>query len=92
MAHIPGLYLKPESFSPSYGRKKMTDTLGYARRSPPVRAISDYLLTDHQPSAIRGEACLRRLERNNYSKTIRLSHVGYGFRLDRALREQMTQQ
>ena len=26
MAHIPGLYLKPESFSPSYGRKKMTDT------------------------------------------------------------------
>ena len=27
MAHIPGLYLKPESFSPSYGRKKMTDTL-----------------------------------------------------------------
>ena len=28
MAHIPGLYLKPESFSPSYGRKKMTDTPG----------------------------------------------------------------
>ena len=27
MAHIPGLYLKPVSFSPSYGRKKMTDTL-----------------------------------------------------------------
>ena len=30
MAHIPGLYLKPESFSPSYGRKKMTDTPDFA--------------------------------------------------------------
>jgi hypothetical protein len=27
LAQIPGLYPKPESFSPSYGRKNLTDTL-----------------------------------------------------------------
>ena len=33
--------------------------LGQARRSPPARAMADYLFKDHKPSAMRGEACLR---------------------------------
>ena len=37
--------------------------LGYARRSPPARAIPDYLFKDHTPSAMQGEACLRGLWR-----------------------------
>jgi len=34
--------------------------------------MADYFFKDHKPSARRGEARLRGLERNNCSKTIRL--------------------
>jgi len=44
--------------------------LGYARRSPPARAMADYLLKDHTPSAMHGEARLRGLYWIVYSKTI----------------------
>ena len=43
MAHIPGLYLKPESFSPSYGRKKMTDT----RSAHLWRTVADRRIMQH---------------------------------------------
>jgi len=43
--------------------------LGYARRSPPARAMADYFFNDHTPSATQGEARLRGRERNSYSKT-----------------------
>ncbi|ABQ91914.1 DNA polymerase, beta domain protein region [Roseiflexus sp. RS-1] len=39
-------------------------------QSPPARATADYVLKDHTPSALRGEARLRGLYRNTYSKTI----------------------
>jgi len=45
--------------------------LGYARRSPPARALPDYFFKDHTPSAMRGEARLRGLYRIISSKTIR---------------------
>ncbi len=45
--------------------------LGYARRSPPARAMADYFFKDHTPSAIQGEARLRGLWRIISSKTIR---------------------
>jgi len=44
--------------------------LGYPGRSPPARAMADYLFKDHKPSARRDEARLRGLERIISSKTI----------------------
>jgi hypothetical protein len=45
--------------------------LGYARRSPPARAMADYFFNDHTPSAMQGEARLRGLWRIISSTTIR---------------------
>jgi len=60
-----------------YAPLAIAQALGYPRRSPPARAIPDYLLKDHKPSAIQGEARLRGLERIMYSKTIsRLAMTG----------------
>ena len=50
---------------------RWAEALGYPGQSPPTRARADYLLKDHKPSAMQGEARLRGPERNNYSKTIR---------------------
>ena len=57
MAHIPGLYLKPESFSPSYGRKKMTDTPTYV--IPQSVAKPDQMCSALccNPSSIRNRPC-----------------------------------
>jgi len=44
--------------------------LGYARRSPPARAMTDYFFKDHELLVIQGEARLHGLERNNDAKTI----------------------
>jgi len=46
------------------------EALGYGMQSPPARAMADYLLKEHKPSASQGEARLCGLERNNDSKTI----------------------
>jgi hypothetical protein len=43
---------------------------GEARLRGLERAVADYLLKDHKPSASQGEARLRGLERIMYSKTI----------------------
>jgi hypothetical protein len=44
--------------------------LGYGMQSPPARAMADYLLKDHKPSAMECKARLRGLWRIIYSKTI----------------------
>jgi|GEM_PF-2526449 len=58
-------------YNPLYRMSRRAEALGYARRSPPARAVADYLLKDHKPSAMRGEARLRGLERIISSKTIK---------------------
>ncbi len=63
------MYLRT-AINPPYRTSRRAKALGYARQSPPARAMADYLLKDHKPSAMRGEARLRGLEWNNYSKTI----------------------
>jgi len=45
---------------------RRAQALGYPGRSPPARAMADYVFKDHKPSAIQGEARLRRLHRNNH--------------------------
>ena len=64
MAHIPGLYLKPESFSPSYGRKKMTDTrAALAQRIAEGRGATLVPPYDHPHiMAGQGTAALELLE------------------------------
>jgi len=42
---------------------RRAEALGWPRRSPPARAISDYFLNAPQPSAIQGKARLRGLYR-----------------------------
>jgi len=48
-------------------------------RSPPARAVADYLLKDHKPSAMQGKARLRGRERSNYSTTISPMRNDKGF-------------
>jgi hypothetical protein len=58
-------------YNPLYRMSRRAEALGYARRSPPARAGADYFFKDHKPSAMRGEARLRGLERIISSKTIK---------------------
>ena len=62
--------------NPVYRASRRAEALGYARRSPPARAGADYLLKDHKPSAIQGEARLRGLYRIISSKTIPSAPAG----------------
>ncbi len=48
-------------FIPLYRASRGAEALGYARQSPPARAIPDYFFKDHKPSASQGEARLRGL-------------------------------
>ena len=58
------------AINPLSRASRRAEALGYARRSPPARAMADYLFKDHKPSAMQGEARLRGLWRIIYSKTI----------------------
>jgi len=41
------------------------EALGYGMQSPPARAMADYFLKDHKPSARQGEARLRGLDKDH---------------------------
>jgi len=56
--------------NPLYALCRCAKALGYARRSPPARAMADDASKDHTPSAMQGEARLRGLWRIISSKTI----------------------
>jgi hypothetical protein len=56
--------------APLYRASRGAEALGYGRQSPPARAMADYFLKDHTPSANQGKARLRGLYRIIYSKTI----------------------
>ena len=50
-----------ENLIPLYRTSRRAKAPGYARRSPPARAILDYFFKVHKPSASQGEARLRGL-------------------------------
>ena len=60
-------------FNPVCALCRRAEAPGDARRSPPARAVADYLFKDHKPPAMQGEA----RQRVTRTPTATLSTIGY---------------
>ena len=60
-ARLRGLTHAVGLMEPVFALCRRAGVLGYTGQSPPARAVADYLLKDHKPSAMQGEARLRGL-------------------------------